>query len=117
MNRIEKLRRYGINIFCWLVKGAGLALLGLVLAIVVGEGPPNPFELTRRELLLFVSLLVTLAGIVLALWQQLMGGLAMLIGMIPFIGESGQWIFWAFAITGILNVLCWWPKKLYNKCD
>ena len=103
---------YGIRIFSWLVKAAGVALLGLVLVIAIGEGPPNPFELSSRELLLMVSLLVTLAGTVLALWRQLIGGIVITAGMIPFIAESRQWVFWAFFVVGIGNIVCWWLKKI-----
>ncbi len=96
----------------WVVKGAGLALLGLVLVIFIGEGPPNPFELSHRELFLMISFLVTLIGTVLALWQQFVGGIAIVAGMIPFIGESRQWVFWAFFAIGIGNILCWQLRRI-----
>ncbi len=115
MNSAGKLTSYVITIFSWSAKGAGLALLLLVVVIAIGEGPPNPFELTGRELFLFVCLLVTLVGTVLALWHQVIGGIAILAGMIPFISESGQWVFWVFALIGVLNVACWWLKKLQGK--
>ena len=115
MNSAGELTSYAIMIFRWLVKAAGLALLLLVVVIAIGEGPPNPFELTGRELFLFVCLLVTLAGTVLVLWHQMIGGIAMLAGMIPFIGESRQWVFWAFALIGVLNIFCWWLKRLQGK--
>lgn len=115
---MRKLTGYSITFFSWVVKGVGLALLLLVVVIAVGEGPPNPFELSPRELVLFISLLITLIGIVLALLRQLIGGIAILVGMISFAGESQQWIFYAFILIGILNVLCWWLKKLRTKgCD
>ena len=100
-----------LSCFSWLVKGAGAALLLLVVVIAIGEGPPNPFKLTPRELFLFVSLATTLVGIVLALWKQLSGGILIAAGMIPFIGESHQWVFWAFALIGVLNILCWWLRR------
>lgn len=112
MGGVEKSGKYGIVAFSWLVKAAGVALLLLVLVIAIGEGPPNPFKLKARELFLMISLLVTLTGIILALWWQLLGGVAMIAGMVAFIGESRQWIFWAFALIGVLNVVCWWLKKL-----
>ena len=115
MNSTGKLTNYVITLFSWLVKAAGLALLLLVVVIAIGEGPPNPFKLTGRELFLFVCLLVTLAGTILALWHQMIGGIAVLAGMIPFIGESSQWVFRAFALIGVLNILCWWLKKLQEK--
>ena len=110
---IQKLRRYGINIFSWLVKGAGVGVLLLILAIFIGEGPPNPFKLTPRELLLFASLFTTLVGLVLALWKQLIGGILILLGIIAFAGEGfEQWLFWAFVLIGIGNMLCWLLRKL-----
>jgi len=62
-----------------------------------------------------ICLLVTLAGTILALWHQMIGGIAMLAGMVPFIGKSRQWVFWAFALIGVLNILCWWLKRLQGK--
>jgi hypothetical protein len=104
----------GIKIFCWLVKGVGLVLLLLVLAIAIGEGPPNPFKLSPRELFLMICLLITLAGIALAQWRQGIGGVIMLAGMIPFAGETHQWLFYTFALIGVLNILCWRLRKKYN---
>lgn len=89
-----------------------MALLGLVLVIFIGEGPPNLFELSHRELFLMISFLVTLIGTVLALWQQFVGGIAIVAGMIPFIGESRQWVFQAFLLVSIGNVLCWWLRRI-----
>jgi len=112
MNNIWKSISYGRTIFSWIVKSAGILLLLLVVVIAIGEGPPNPFKLTARELFLMISLLVTLAGIILALWRQLFGGIAILIGMIPFAGELHQWIFYAFVLVGILNIVCWWLQNI-----
>jgi len=107
-----KFLKISVTVVSWLVKGAGLALLGLVLVIAIGEGPPNPFELSGRELFLMISLLVTLAGTVLALWRQLIGGIVITAGMIPFIAESHKWVFWAFFVVGIGNIVCWWLRKI-----
>lgn len=115
MNDVERLGKVAVSIFCWLVKGIGIALLLLVLTIAVGEGPPNPFKLAPRELVLMISFLITLAGTGLALWNQLIGGIAILAGMVVFIGESTQWVFGAFAIIGALNILCWFMKRLQSK--
>jgi len=112
MNTSQKLVRYSVNFFCWLVKAAGLALLGLILAIFIGEGPPNPLKLSPRELLLFLSLLVSLGGIIFAMWNQLIGGVAVVAGMVLFVGESVQWVFLAFILIGVLNIVCWFARKL-----
>ena len=114
----RKLGRYGLNIFCWLVKVAGLAVLLLLLAIFIGEGPPNPFKLTARELFIMVMLLTILTGLALALWRQLTGGIVILTGVVSFMiigGIQHNWVFYAFWVMGLLNILCWWLKKLQKK--
>jgi hypothetical protein len=107
----RKLKDYFVTGLSWIAKGMGLALLLMIVVIFIGEGPPNPLKLTPRELFLFASLLITLAGIVIAFWKQLVGGIAILVGMIPFLGESLQWVLYAFLLTGALNIVCWWLKK------
>jgi len=111
MSGKRKFKAYFAGGLSWAVKAVGLALLALVLVIAIGEGPPNPFELSGRELFLMISLLVTLTGTVLALWRQLVGGILILGGQIPFMDHWGQWVFAAFVIVGILNIVCWWLKK------
>ena len=115
MSGIAKLTKYVINIFCWLVKGVGLAVLLLLLAIFIGEGPPNPFKLTARQLLLMVGFLVTWVGMALALWRQLIGGIVILGSIAGFtfvFGVHQSWLFYTFWLIGLLNILCWWLKKL-----
>lgn len=114
MNNVRKLTKYGINIFCWLVKGACIAILLLLLAIFIGEGPPNPFKFTARELLLMVGFLATWVGLALALWRQLIGGIVILVSIAGFTivaGVQENWVFYAFWLLGLLNMLCWWLKR------
>lgn len=111
MSGKRKFKAYFAGGLSWAVKAAGLALLALVLVIAIGEGPPNPFKLSSRELFLMISLFVTLAGTVLALRRQLIGGILILAGQIPFMYHWGQWAFAAFVIVGILNIVCWWLKR------
>ena len=115
---IQKSGRYGLNIFCWLVKGVGLAVLGLLLAIFIGEGPPNPFKLSARELFIMVMLLITLAGLALAVWRQLIGGIVILAGVASYTIFSGiehNWVFYAFWLIGPLNIICWKLRKLQGE--
>ena len=115
MNSIRKFRKYAIKTFCWLVKSVGVAVLLLLLAIFIGEGPPNPFKLTARELFFMAVLLITLIGLALAVWRQLIGAIVVLAGIAAFtiIGGIGQnWVFYAFWLIGLLNILCWWLEKL-----
>ena len=131
VNDVLKLRKYGVKIFYCLVKGAGIAILLLILAIAIGEGPPNPFKLTGRELLLMAFFLATLVGLALAVWRQLIGGIVILTGIAGFTiigGMQETWLFYAFWLVGLLNILCWRLRKfekknigagksLYNKCE
>ena len=112
---IHKLRKYGIKTFCWLVKGVGAAVLLLLLAIFIGEGPPNPFKLTARELSFMVVLLIILIGLALAIWRQLIGGIVILAGIAGFTifgGIQHNWVFYAFWLVGLLNIVCWYLGKL-----
>ena len=58
-------------------------LLGLIIAIAIGEGPPNPLTATVRENLLAAIVLIMLAGLILGWkWEGLgsifiLGGLAL----------------------------------------
>ncbi|MFH1614406.1 MAG: hypothetical protein ABIG61_04900 [Planctomycetota bacterium] len=114
MDNVVKQRKYWVLGMSWTVKAAGAGLLLLILAIFVGEGPPNPLELTARELVLMVQLLTTLVGLALAVWRQLTGGIIVLAGIVSFTifgGIQHNWVFYAFWVIGLLNILCWWLKK------
>ena len=107
----RKYGKYAVNIFSWLVKGVGAAVLLLVLAIFIGEGSPNPFKLTGRELGFMLIFLITITGLALALWRQLMGGIVILAGIacITIIfGIQNSWVFHAFWLIGVLNIICGW---------
>lgn len=110
-----KILNSGISIFCWLVRGGCVAILLLVLAIFIGEGPPNPFKLTSRELLLMFWFLATLVGLALALWRQLLGGIIVLVSITGFTivaGVQENWLFYALWLMGLLNIFCWWFRRL-----
>ena len=108
------LRTCAVTALCWLVKGAGVAMLLLILAIFIGEGPPNPAKLSARQLLMSGSLLAVCVGFGLAVWRQLTGGMVILAGAIGITASEGlqmNWVFCTFWGIGLLNVLCWWLTK------
>lgn len=119
MSDFKRLIRIFLLVFSWLVRVVGIALFLLVAVIFVGEGPPNPFELSVWELIGFLGILVTLTGVVLALWRQLIGGILILAGMLPFIDDiewsSSAWVFCVFILLGILNIICWLLRKVLRK--
>ncbi|MDD5459039.1 MAG: hypothetical protein PHF37_06580 [Phycisphaerae bacterium] len=109
-----EIKKLAINIFCWFVKIAGITIFLLITAIAVGEGQPNPFKLPVRELLMFVFVLTIWVGLALALWQQWLGGLVILVGIVSVTAVHGiqhNWLFHAFWILGLLNIFCWRLKK------
>ena len=115
MNGIMKLNKYGIDIFCWFVKGSCAAILLLVLTIFIGEGPPNPIKLKAREILLMVMFLAIWVGIALSLWRHLTGGIVILVSIAVltiFAGMQKNWLFYAFWVLGLFNVLCGSLRRL-----
>ncbi|MBN1256073.1 MAG: hypothetical protein JXA52_00045 [Planctomycetes bacterium] len=120
MNVIEDYKKTHLGIiFIWLVKFAGASLALLILALFLGEGPPNPFKLETKELLLLLCLFGIWFGLVLALWKQCAGGALILFTTTIFLifgnidmGEVGKsWVFYAFYILGVLNIFCGWLRK------
>lgn len=111
----EKKVKKGILILVWLVKGAGLAMLALVLLIAIGEGLPNPFKLPIKVLIEMLGLCIALAGIVAALWRQLPGGILIIGGMLPFyifgINWAKGWVLHLFILIGVLNIICGMRKS------
>lgn len=39
----------------------------------------------------------------------------MIAGMVAFIAKSHQWLFYAFVLIGVLNILCWWLRRKFLK--
>ncbi len=126
MDDMRRLTEYSIRFFSWVVKGAGMALLLLVVVIAVGEGLPNPLKLTAIELVQITNFLAVLSGLVLALRWQGLGGLFTVAGIFLFsIVETiehqklfaGGWFF-VIASVGIVNLVCWCLTKWHtNSCS
>ncbi len=68
----------------WLARITGVALVGLVLLFLVGEGPPNPFkEPVSVQLELFAMLLMLVGFLVGWRWEA-MGGIVAVSGFAIF---------------------------------
>ncbi len=115
MDKNGKWSRIGLRVLTVVVKAGCLLLFLLIAVIFIGEGPPNPFELTGRELFLMVCLLAAVVGAAVAIFRQLIGGVAMVLGTLPFypgnMNLSKGWVFHTFVLLGLLNILCWWLAK------
>lgn len=92
-----------------------VALLLFVGLMAMGEGFPNPLELSGRESLLTVAFVAMVAGLVVGWWRELAGGLLIVCGFLAFMlveyvatGDPGMsWIFALFPLTGVLYLLFW----------
>lgn len=118
MNSGLKKFKLGIVIFRWLVKGGCIGIFSLLLAIFIGEGPPNLLELTTRQWILMVFFLSIWVGLVLALRWQLVAGVVILAGIVGFTIVGGlqyNWIFYTFWAVGFLNIFCWFLDKIAEK--
>lgn len=91
---------------------AGGLLFLFFVAMIVGEGPPNPLELTARESLYGVGMLLLYGGLAVAWFRADWGGgmsvagwvfLAVLSGKLPL-----DWPVAAPAFVGLVHLICGW---------
>ena len=80
MNRERQI----LAILRWSARVVGTAILALIVTIAVGEGLPNPFVLSPRELLLFAAMLMMVVGLVVAWKWERIGGVLILGGLAFF---------------------------------
>jgi hypothetical protein len=90
---------------------AGCALVAwfLVAHVVAGEGP-NPFRMTPRELALAVTFFTAVAGMVVGLRWEMLGGVMIVAGMLFFIlielaargSLPGGRVIWTLPLPGVL---------------
>jgi len=109
-----------VTIIRWTARIAGLMLIGLVVLMLFADGPPNPFDLTDKELQLFSAMIIMTVGLVIAYKREILGGLLATGGYIFFAVAEGSLdngpIFPIFFIIGALYLYCGWKdKKESNK--
>jgi hypothetical protein len=94
----------------WSARVTSLLLLGLVIAIVVGQGgPPNIFRQPPPVELEFAAMSLMLLGLVIGWMREWLGGLLVLVGLAAFNavelavnGRPALGAFPLFAIPGTL---------------
>lgn len=99
----------------WAARLVAGFLLGLMLLLLVGEGPPAVWRLPPNVQLLFAAQLVTLVGLVVLWFWELPGGLLTLGGIIAFYAINylgtgrfpSGWVFPLFYVPGILSLTAW----------
>ena len=99
----------------WTARVVGSFTVALFTIFVAGEGL-HPSLLTRTEMVIFVALFVTLAGLVVAWNHEGLGGAMSVSGLIAFyllnFAASGRWprgvIIPMMFIPGLLFLASWW---------
>ena len=110
------------NIIVLILRGIARVLTLLIIfffVLSIIKYPPNPAEMTAKEIILFAGLLAIVTGFVIAwIWEGL-GGLIIITGyiffwIINYIFTGEFWLgeyFLIFPITGLLFIFCWWRTK------
>jgi hypothetical protein len=103
----------------WFARIVGLLVISIVATIAFGEGYPNPLTLTSTEQLLSMSILIMLAGILLAWKWEGIGGTLLIVGYVTILTTESMHrhslavftFFDYFLLLGILNLGVWWSTK------
>jgi len=116
-----------INIIRWIVRIIGTLIVALTLVIVIGEmlegynkhgAAADTFD--ALMIITFTFWGAGLAGLILALWKEGLGGIVSLLSFIIFIFLVGvnpkpdirfMNILFIFLIPSVLYIFCWWLTK------
>ncbi len=99
------------SIIRWIARIIGTLLLLTIGLFAVGEGVPNPLEMTLEELAGFGSILLIASGYLVGWKWELPAGVMILSGIAVFCAmeiilyhcfPKLGWFFWAMAVPGIL---------------
>jgi hypothetical protein len=105
----------------WTARIIGIVILGLIVALAIGEGVPNPLRGSFREHLLGIGILTMLIGQIVAWRWEGIGSVFILGGLALFAivnhGVLLNIVFGSWLVTGLLYLICWWrtPKPLLGE--
>jgi hypothetical protein len=111
-NSIISTLRYTARLF-------SVLLIFIVVSLAIGEAFPHPFDLSYKEMLFTVALLVMLIGLFLAWKWEGIGGSLIILGFLIFVISNaiiskslnlGVFLL-IFPFTGILYLVCCWREK------
>src|ERR1017187_2052874 len=95
----------------WMARILGTLMVLLFLALLFGEGPPNPSKLSTAEKLQFAGMIALFFGLALAWKWEGLGGLLSVAGFLLLValGRSHltMWAFWLPAAIGLVHTICW----------
>jgi hypothetical protein len=109
-----------ITVLRWIARLLSVALVVLFCIFLIGEGPPPFFPLTLQTIASLL-LLLALAGLLIALRAEALGGILGLAGSAGFYLTDfaasgfhqlpGGWIFPLLLIAPMLHLLVWWRRR------
>ncbi len=102
----------------WTARILSILLFAFFLVFAVGEGV-HPTNLTTREMMMFLSLFISFAGMIFGWRRELSGGTLTIAGYICFVAIEGRfplpgWFnpyFAAIAFIGLLFILAGWLQS------
>jgi len=118
-----------INGIRWFARILGSLLVLFILASVIGEAiEPSPQatgKITTREIPLIIGAISMVVGIIVAWFQEGIGGLLILGGFIFFYAVHliffqslpGGPFFIIFLIIGLLFLFCWWQSRRLSQSE
>ena len=122
MNGIDKLRKYSLVGFCWTARIYGSLLAVSILAIAIGEGPPNPFTQPLPVTIELFGMLAMWIGCIVGWKWQGVATILIIGGIMTFhIIEKRLWLMGAFPLfdlAAIFYCLSWLitkPDRYYEK--
>ncbi len=105
-----------ITITRWTATILGTLFFLMFLALVFGEGPPNPFKVSATENLSFLFMTILFLGLVLAWFREGLGGAITLAAFATLILISRSHLHMPAlqipAAIGALHVICWYFRRI-----
>ncbi|OGU16904.1 MAG: hypothetical protein A2X61_03305 [Ignavibacteria bacterium GWB2_35_12] len=109
---IEPPKNLAVIVVRWLARALSVLIILIFGMFALGEGfGPGPVE--TNEIILFIILLLSIAGIVYSFFNEKFGGLGTLAFGIVFVIVDGHFNFYFLFIpvTGILFLVSWFLSK------
>ncbi len=116
--------RQGVLLARWMARGFTVVLMVLVIALVIGEGMPNLLNRPGFEVLQLFAFAVVLAGLLIGFRWELLGGVAVLSGLVVFylinlaaVGKVPGGLFPWFFIAGLLFLVSGLSSRKRSEAD